>query len=125
MGEHSEALSDYLPAFGQPDEPFLTCYSFLPDKSVQRRELTRGELWSLARRAAGVLRRCGLCRGDCFAHYLSGNRPADLAFRLAATMTGTVPVTVNWQADGVDRVLRTAGKIENCSSFAFSYSPAL
>ena len=99
MAQTSPALADYLPAFADAGEPFLTYFFFAADKSVRCEELTRGEFWSLARRAAHVLRTTGLGKGDCFAHYFSGNRVGDLAFRVAATMTGAVPVTVNWQAD--------------------------
>ena len=37
-------------------------------------------------------------------HYFTDNAHEDLAFRLGATMLGTVPVTVNWQADTPERV---------------------
>ena len=104
MTTPSPALGDYLDAFAGTETPFLTYFSFAADKSVTREAFTRGEMWSLARRAAHVLRSSGLTGGDCFAHYFSGNRPADLAFRVAATMTGAVPVTVNWQADTPERV---------------------
>ncbi|HUV38733.1 MAG TPA: class I adenylate-forming enzyme family protein [Planctomycetota bacterium] len=105
MTRCSTALADYLDAFDDADAPFLTYFSFAPDKSVRREDFTRGEFRSLALRAASVLRGAGLGCGDCFAHFFSGNRPADLAFRLAATMTGAVPVTVNWQADTPERVV--------------------
>jgi len=109
MRPPSPALADYLPAFARPAEPFLTHYAFLPDGAPRRRELTRGDLWSLARKAAHALRARGLGCGDAFALYFSGNRPEDLAFRLGATLVGAVPVTVNWQADTPERV---AFKIE-------------
>jgi acyl-CoA synthetase (AMP-forming)/AMP-acid ligase II len=109
MNPFSPALADYAPAFADGGEPFLTYYGFAPDKSVRRREFTRGEFWSLARRAGHVLQARRLSTGDCFAHYFSGNRCGDLAFRLGATMVGAVPVTVNWQADTPDRI---AHKIE-------------
>ena len=38
-------------------------------------------------------------------HYFSDNRFEDLVFRLSAVLTGTVPVTVNWQADTPERVV--------------------
>ncbi len=110
--EHSAALTDYLPAFAEPDGPFLTYYGFGPDKLPRRREFTRGEFWSLALKAAHVLRRHGLARGDCFAGYFTGNRPEDLAFRLGATMVGAVPVTVNWQADTRERIAYKIGLTE-------------
>ena len=112
MNRFSPALADYAPAFADGGEPFLTCYGFAPDKSVRRREFTRGEFWSLARRAAHLLRACGLSTGDCFAHYFSGNRCGDLAFRLGATMVGAVPVTVNWQADTQERIAYKIGLTE-------------
>ena len=113
MRQCSTALSDYSPAFCDPGEPFLTYYGFAADKSRRCQELTRGELWSLALKAAWVLREHGLGKGDCFAHYFSGNRPEDLAFRLGATMVGAVPVTVNWQADTPERVVYKIGLTES------------
>ncbi len=106
---HPVALADYLPAFAEPASPFLTYHGFGPDKQPWRREFTRGEFWALALKGAHVLRSHGLGRGDCFANWFGGNRAEDLAFRLAATMVGAVPVTVNWQADTQERI---AYKIE-------------
>jgi len=100
----SPALADYLGAFTDKRRPFLTYHFFLPDKSVCRANLSRGEFWSLARKTARVLREQGIGKGQCFAHYLSANRPEDLAFRLGATMVGAVPVTINWQADTLERI---------------------
>ena len=107
----SAALEEYLGAFAPAyrDEPFLAYYSFGPDGSVSREDLTRGQFWLLSRRAAHVLRAAGLGRGDAFVHYFSGNRVADLAFRIAAAMTGAVPVTINWQADTPDVVAYKVG----------------
>lgn len=93
------ALGDYLPAFAHPTEPFLVWFAVHEGGIVTRQEYTRGGLWGMARQAAGVLERQGLEPGERFLLCFSGNHPADLAFRLAAVMTGTVPVTVNWQAD--------------------------
>ena len=104
MTHYSKALADYLPAFADPDKPFLTYYSFIPDRAVQCESFTRGALWSLARRAAYVLHMHKLGKGDCFAHYFSGNSYADLAFRLGASMVGAVPVPLNWQSDTEERV---------------------
>jgi len=109
MNRHSPALADYAPAFTNPDEPFLTYHHLQPGRGRQTREFTRGEFWSLACRAAHVLREHGLGVGSCFAHYFTANRVGDLAFRLAAAMTGATPVTVNWQADTPERI---AFKIE-------------
>jgi len=109
MNHHPPVLSDYAPAFSNPGELFVTHHFIRSDKSVGRREVTRGELWSLALKAARVLRDRGAGPGACFAHYFSGNRVEDLAFRLGATIVGAAPVTVNWQADTPERV---AYKIE-------------
>jgi acyl-CoA synthetase (AMP-forming)/AMP-acid ligase II len=113
MPEPSPALADYLPAFADPDEPFLTYHSFPEREARQSRLLTRGRLWSLALRAAHVLQRNHLTNGDCFAHYFSGNHPEDLAFRIGATMVGAVPVTVNWQADTPERISYKIGLTES------------
>ena len=112
MPQHSTALDDYVPAFADPDEPFLTYYSFRPDRSIRKEEFTRGKLWSLALKTAHVLRRHSLGREDCFAQYLSANRPEDLAFRLGATMVGAVPVTLNWQADTLEQIAYKVGLTE-------------
>ena len=40
---------------------------------------------------------------------MSDNTPEDLVFRLAAVMVGTVPATVNWQADNTERIV---GKVQ-------------
>ena len=104
MSPCSSALIDYVLAFANRAEPFLTHYCLLPDKSVETRHLSRGEFWALARRAAGVLHQHGVGKGAAFALYLSANRPEDLAFRLGATIVGAVPVTINWQADTTERI---------------------
>ncbi|MDX9981732.1 MAG: AMP-binding protein, partial [Lentisphaeria bacterium] len=80
-------------------------HSFPGDGSVRRESFSRGEFLTLARKAAGSLRAHGCTRGDRVLHALGRNHYADLAYRLAATMLGTVPVTVNWQADDVAQVL--------------------
>ena len=66
--------------------------------------VSRGEFLSLAKRAAALIQASPLEKGDRFALCFGRNHYHDLAFRLAATMTGTVPVTINWQADTYDRV---------------------
>ena len=105
-------LEDYAPAFADPDSPFLTYHGFGGDGRRYRRALTRGEFWALARKGAHVLRSHGLGSGDCFAHWFSANRVDDLAFRLAATMVGAAPVTVNWQADTQERIAYKVGLTE-------------
>ena len=101
----SLALSDYLPAFERPGEPFLHYYSFPQEGAVAETECTRGEFWTLSRKAATALTEGGCGKGHCFALCFGANQYLDLAFRLAAAMTGTIPVTINWQADPVARVV--------------------
>ncbi|MFP4029281.1 MAG: AMP-binding protein [Candidatus Brocadiia bacterium] len=103
-GNYSPVLRDYLLAFEDPDEPFLICHRFTPERTIETRELSRGDLWSLARRAASVLRERNVVSGKHFTHYFTSNRPEDLAFRLGAVMVGAIPVTVNWQADTPERI---------------------
>lgn len=98
-------LDGYLAAFTNPDEPFLTHYSFAEDRSVQTETFTRGEFLLLARRAATCLQTHGCQAGDRVLPAMSRNHCGDLAFRLGAVMLGAVPVTVNWQADDAERVL--------------------
>ena len=98
-------LDPYLAAFADGDRPFLTHYRFAEDRSVQVETYSRGEFLLLARRAATCLRAQGCGPGDRVLHALSRNDYRDLAFRLGATMLGTVPVTVNWQADSAETVL--------------------
>jgi len=98
-------LEDYLAAFPDENQPFLSYYTFTKDRAVQVETFTRGQFLRLARQAAGSLIAHGCQPGDRVLHAMSRNHYADLAYRLGAVMVGTVPVTVNWQADGAERVL--------------------
>ena len=103
----SPALSEYMEAFApnRHGDHFLTYYSVAPDKSLVTTTYTRGEFWDLALRAASILAAHGIAPGECHTHFFSCNTVGDLAFRLAAIMMGTTPVTINWQADTPDRVI--------------------
>jgi acyl-CoA synthetase (AMP-forming)/AMP-acid ligase II len=60
----------------------------------------------LARRFAYVLKhQAKLRKGDCHVHLFAANSVEDVALRLASVMVGTVPVTVNWDSDPIDRVV--------------------
>ncbi|MCP4666952.1 MAG: acyl--CoA ligase [Deltaproteobacteria bacterium] len=58
----------------------------------------------MAKKAATVIRNSGCKRGDCFANCFGANHPHDLVFRVASVMTGTTPVTINWQADSIEEI---------------------
>jgi acyl-CoA synthetase (AMP-forming)/AMP-acid ligase II len=102
--EFSPAFTDYLPALRQADEPFLFYYDLPGDEGVERTAITRGEFLSLVGRAAGALKDAGCDMGDRVLHCFGANHYLDLAFRLAGGLVGTVPVTVNWQADTAEGV---------------------
>ena len=101
---YSPALEDYLPAFENSQRPFLFHYSFTEGRQRSCTALTRDALWVQARKAASVIRKAGCNTGDCFALCYGANHYSDLAFRVASTMTGTTPVTINWQADTIARI---------------------
>lgn len=106
FGRFSAAFSAYTPAFtGLDDDDFLTFWGVNEDKSMFTKDYTRGQFLLMARQAAGALVVNGQGKGSMVCHYFSGNTVEDLAFRLAAAMVGTIPVTINWQADPVDRIL--------------------
>nr|WP_243436271.1 class I adenylate-forming enzyme family protein [Acanthopleuribacter pedis] len=76
----------------------------LEAKCFQKTSYSAGAVLTSARRAATVLRRFGLRAGDRQLHVFGANQADDLILRLAAVMCGTVPVTVNWQADDAARI---------------------
>jgi len=112
---------DYAPAFKEADDPFLLYYRFGADREFDRIGFTRGEFLSLARRAAGMLRQYGCGRGARVLHCFGANEYEDLAFRLGAWMIGAAPVTVNWQADTLDRV---SYKLKSTGAEVVVYSPS-
>lgn len=113
------AQRDYIEAFqavsataaarssSEKSSPFLVYY--YKDKGAPHglaaASMTRAEFWRRAQIAAGILQAQGVVAGSYVGHYFSANDPADLIFRVAATIVGAVPVTVNWQADTYERVL--------------------
>ena len=103
----------YRNAFANRQQPFLFDYRPTADKRLARTVYTRGQIWDLALCAAAVLRQHGLTKGDTHLHCFGANRMEDLIFRLATTMTGTVPVTVNWEADTPGRVAYKQ-RLTNC-----------
>jgi acyl-CoA synthetase (AMP-forming)/AMP-acid ligase II len=101
----SEVFNDYAPAFADGAAEFLTYTSFAADKSLHQRHFTRGEFFSLALKAGGVLTTHTKTPGGFFLNCFGCNHYADLAFRLAAAMTGRTPATINWQADTLKQVV--------------------
>jgi acyl-CoA synthetase (AMP-forming)/AMP-acid ligase II len=64
----------------------------------------RSELRDERDRAVASLDAAGLSPGDRFLLCMDANRVEDLVWRLAAAETQTIPVTVNWQADTLERI---------------------
>ncbi len=110
---NDDILREYLGAFKNPNDAFLYYYLLGEDQTVERTHYSRGEFLGLARKAAWVLKHHGCKAGDCFSLCVGANHPYDLAFRLASVMSATVPVTINWQADTLERILY---KIESTES---------
>ena len=102
----ASAAWPYLAAFQDGASTFFVEYlSIGADKQLQGTLYTRKAFMKLALKGAGVLVENGLGPGASCVHYFTDNRFEDLVFRLSAVLAGTVPVTVNWQADTVERSL--------------------
>ncbi|MFC1901416.1 AMP-binding protein [Chloroflexota bacterium] len=100
-------LEEYRAAFIEREQPFLEYYGF-QGQEIEKKSFTRGQFWDLACAAADCLEEKGLSRGDRVVHCFSANNLYDLVFRLAAVLTGCVPVTVNWQADSDETIVYKA-----------------
>jgi len=111
----------YAEAFQTADEPFLFCYRFGENGEIRRTEYTRGAFHAMACKAAGLLRQNGLARGGRVLHCFGANQWEDLTFRFGAWMIGATPVTVNWQADPMHRVLF---KLERTAADAVVFHPS-
>ena len=109
MSLTSESPAPYLEGFRDSEETFLTYLRLAEDGRLEPTEYTRGVILQWACKAAHVLRAHGLQAGNAFVLALGGNQVGHLAFRLGAVMTGTVTVTISWQADSVDRILYKMG----------------
>ncbi len=117
--DFTSPVDEYRTAFNDRTQLFINYYSF-QDGQPQKRSLTRGEFWDLACSAALCLNDRGLSKGDRLIHCFSSNNPYDLVFRLAAALTGCVPVTINWQTDSDETIAYKArvtdGKLFICDS---------
>jgi len=95
---------DYVSAFENHEEPFLSYYYYGNGKEVRTKQFTRGEFMKIAHQATSVMNRYKLVQRDCVIHLFGSNDYRDLAFRLSSVLKGVIPVTVNWQADNFERV---------------------
>jgi len=86
---------------GDPEEVFIRYYA----GDGPPEEVSRGRFLLLARRAATLLHEAGLSQDETFILGFGENTVEDLVFRLGATLLGGVAVTINWQADTLERVL--------------------
>ena len=111
MAAFPSPTEEYCAAFEERDAPFLYFYTFRQE-SIRKHTFTRGEFWDLACTAAAHLSNLGISKGDRIVHCFSSNRSCDLVFRLAEVLTGSVPVTINWQADDDDRIAYKARTTE-------------
>jgi acyl-CoA synthetase (AMP-forming)/AMP-acid ligase II len=107
-GLKKEIASRWLPSsckesFSNLGSLFLRYYTSCGSGDIQYRDLTRGDFLDMTLRAAGILADSGLREGDRFLCGFGANDPADMAFRLAAAITKTTPVTINWQGDTPER----------------------
>jgi acyl-CoA synthetase (AMP-forming)/AMP-acid ligase II len=112
--EISTAYAQYSNAFtggAYLDKPFIHYYGFRSDKEIVKESLTRQAFLSLARKACAVLERHNCLAGQYVINCFSKNHYSDLAFRFAATMLGSIPATVNWQADTAERVCYKIGLV--------------
>eukprot|EP01041_Mallomonas_annulata_P007753 gene7753-15862_t len=94
------AFNDYLKAFGHSNADFLNYY----DSNLNRTTYTRGEFLYISLEAINVLLKNNVTKGDKVIHHFSENTVEDLAFRTASIFLGSIPVTVNWQADNEETV---------------------
>lgn len=104
MNPFSEALEPYARSLRGREIPFLDTRDLSGGGECTARTWTRAAFWELSRKAASVLARHGIGKGSRFLNGFGKNRVEDMAFRLAATMVGAIPVTVNWQSDTAEQM---------------------
>lgn len=100
------ALDSYREGFVNSNTHFIDYHTVKLDKSFSTVSYTRAEFWTLSSKFAALLRQdYGLNRNDAVVHLFNSNEIHDLSLRLASVMVGTIPVTINWQADTKERML--------------------
>ena len=87
------------------NNPFFYYYSINEHKRIKKEIFTRKEFFSLTLKAANLLNKNGITAGDKILHCFSKNDYEDVVFRMASVQLGSVPVTINWQADTQEKVL--------------------
>ena len=100
-------LGDYKSAFATErlDDEFISyCTKSDSPTGLAVTTLTRREFLSMVDNMLRVLQEHELKLGDHICHYFQNNTVQDLACRLAASVLGCVPVTINWSSDNLQRV---------------------
>lgn len=111
-GPFDNIYDEYAQAFAEHGAPFLY-YWYVEAGGLKTTMLTRGEFWRLARAVAALYEELDITKGERVIHGFSRNCPYDLVFRLGGMFIGAVPVTINWQADDIEKIM---GKIRLSSS---------
>lgn len=93
----------YRIAFEDTDSPFIFYYGDPGRAGISPRKISRGDFLLLILKATGIFSRLKMQKGERFLNGFGANSPEDLVFRLAATLSGTTPVTLNWQTDTPER----------------------
>lgn len=102
------AVLDYAKPFIEDEDTkewFVEYLSLGDKKQLGARCLNRAEFMDLALKGVSVLvHQLRLSVGERCVHYFTDNRLEDLVFRLSSVFAGTVPVTINWQADSRESI---------------------
>ena len=116
MKLYPKILSEYINVISDPSKKaFIYYYSFDKDKNIIIETFTRSEFLALAHKAAFLIRMNDIKSRDKILFCFGKNNIKDLIFRFASIITGTVPVTVNWQADPLERIFYKLNK-SNCKA---------
>lgn len=126
FGDLSNLPSGCLCPQWLPDQQFLTYFDQSPDKTAKITTYNRRQFWDLVVKAIAMMTvDIGLKKGDRQLHYFSGNTVEDLVLRTACVLTGSIPVTVNWQSDLYDQICYKLEATEAKAVFVDSRTPHL
>ena len=119
MKDYPKIISEYINVTNTTDiAPFIYYYSLDKNDVIQTKSLTRSEFLNLAQKAAFRIKENGITCNEKILFCFGENNITDLIFRFACIITGTVPVTVNWQADPLDRIYYKLQK-SKCKALIF------